>query len=108
MVSTSTRDAHPQSHPIPESQPNSCTEDFEASDEEAGCASDDDNFMDVGENSDTEVRASEPVLCETRLAHAEKEDMFAVYGRRFDVSAIRKAVSTGNNFASRSLSSACA
>ncbi|BDA49286.1 TBC1 domain family member 15 [Coccomyxa sp. Obi] len=55
MVSTSNRDAHPQSHPLPESQPNSCTEDFEASDEEAGCASDDDNFMDVGENSDTEV-----------------------------------------------------
>ena len=55
MVSTSNRDAHPQSHPIPESQPNSCTEDFEPSDEEAGYASDDDNFMDVGENSDTEV-----------------------------------------------------
>ncbi|KAK9918155.1 hypothetical protein WJX75_001762 [Coccomyxa subellipsoidea] len=55
MVSTSNRDAQPQSHPIPESQPNSCTEDFEPSDEEAGYASDDDNFMDVGENSDTEV-----------------------------------------------------
>lgn len=67
MVSTSNRDAHPQSHPLPESQPNSCTEDFEASDEEAGCASDDENFMDVGENSDTEVNASQTFLCPKRL-----------------------------------------
>lgn len=75
MVSTSNRDAHPQSHPLPESQPNSCTEDFEASDEEAGCASDDDNFTDVGENSDTEVHASRPFLCHTSLVNGANEYM---------------------------------
>lgn len=61
MVSALKKDTHPQSHPIPDSQANSCTEDFEASDEEPGCASEDDNFMDVGENSDTEVDNSNKI-----------------------------------------------
>jgi hypothetical protein len=55
MVSARERACEPQSHPIADNNACGSTEDFEASDEETGCHSDDDNFLDVAESSDTEV-----------------------------------------------------
>ena len=56
MVSTNGDSFAPESHPISDTVAGCCTDDFEASDEEACCQSDEDNLLDVSEPTDTEVR----------------------------------------------------
>ncbi len=56
MVSTKAEALEPQSHPIADNAPECCP-DFEGSDEDAGCQSDEDNLLDVSEPTDTEVRS---------------------------------------------------
>lgn len=55
MVSARDRVKDPVSHPIAENNACGSNEDFDASDEETGCHDEDDNFLDVGDSTDTEV-----------------------------------------------------
>lgn len=50
----------PRSHPLAENAPD-CGADFEASDDEAGCQSDEDNLCDVLEPTDTEVSCQQVI-----------------------------------------------
>ena len=51
----------PQSHPLADNAPECCA-DFEASDEEAGCQSDEEHLCDASEPTDTEVSCIQQVV----------------------------------------------